>query len=92
LIYRKHPHLLDKLPKGLFDQIIQADGLQYQNQYPQFLEDPKKRLLMALDNFSESIEAKKSYQRFVADLVYGQPVDFEEARLIFIQLAKYLLS
>lgn len=92
LIYRKQPHLLDDLPKGLFDQMIQADGLQYQNQYPQFLDDPKKRLLMALDNFSESAEAEKSYQRFVAELVYGEPVSFEEARLIFIQLAKNLLN
>jgi len=91
-IHRKQPHLLKELPKGLFDQMIKADGLQYQNQYPGFLNDPKKRLLTALDSFSDSVKSEESYQRFLADLVYGDPISFEEARQIFIQIAKTLLS
>ncbi len=93
LIYRKQPHLLDELPKGIFKQMAIADGEQYGRQHIAFLENPQKELLNALDAFGGSESAESLYQQFVNALVYGaEPVDFEEARLVFIDLANQLIS
>lgn len=92
LIYRQQPNLLDVLPLGMFKQMAIADGVQYGDKYIAFVEDPRRELLKALDDFSASETAIDLYQKFVSALVYGaQPVDFEEARLVFIGLAKELI-
>jgi hypothetical protein len=93
LIYRKNPNILDTLPLGIFKQIVTADVVQYGDQHKAFVENPRKELINALDTFSHSTTAKDLYEKFVNSLVYGaDPISFDEARLIFIGLAKQLIN
>jgi len=46
--------------------------------------------LNALRNESDVFE--RDYQRFVDELVFGEPVLFAEARAVFIELAERLLA
>lgn len=84
-------YVTDEL-QHLFQEIINSDQKEFGKKDQAFAENPTQRLnhsLMHLHNNPSEFEAL--YGNFVNDLVWGQPVDFNEAREAFHRLACQLL-
>jgi predicted nucleotidyltransferase component of viral defense system len=80
------------LQEQLFIQIVAGDQEKFGRQDPTFGADPSGRLQQALNQLRNSEEVEELYERFVSELVWGDPVKFAEARHVFIALATRLLA
>ena len=82
-----------ELPHEHFANMVAGDAAQYRAQYPEFEQDPvgqMRSVIEALHTDASSFE--RDYERFVDDLVFGEPVSFAEARSVFTGLAEQLVS
>ena len=100
-LYDVHQLLQKKLNTGkvaneirhLFQEIIQSDREQFNTIDNAFVENPTQRLNDSLEHLhNNSSEFEALYRDFVNDLVWGQAVDFNEAREGFYELACQLLN
>lgn len=81
------------LPHEHFATLISEDAAQYRNQYPEFDQDPVGQMRQVLDELQNNESGfERDYRRFVDELVFGEPVGFDEARSVFIELAERLIS
>lgn len=81
------------LPYEHFKQMVVDDGIQFRYQHPEFVQDPVGQLRLALDAVrSQDLNLESDYQRFVEELVFGEPVTFSEASDVFLELAEQLLN
>ena len=79
--------------RHLFQEIIESDRKQFGEKDKAFAENPTQRLNCALKYLqTDSSEFEALYGEFVNDLVWGQAVDFNEAREAFCALACQLLK
>lgn len=81
------------LPLSFFERLVLSDGLQFQRQYPEFVQDPVGEMhgvLRALQEDSEQYE--RVYREFVDELVFGETVKFDEARAIFSRVATEFIA
>lgn len=81
------------LAKEHFAAMVAGDAIQYRNQYPEFEQDPVGQMLgviKALEIDGRSFE--RDYLQFVDELVFGEPVSFMDAKTVFIDMAKQLIS
>jgi len=88
-------HSRTSLAKGLsaavFQQMIVADGVQFSQQYPEFRENPSGEMRKALERLKSDEGFALQYNRFVDELVYGDPITFAVARRDFIMFAERFL-
>ena len=75
-----------------FRSIVEADAVQFKNQYPEFQADPFGEMRSALTAFQQEGSFEQEYQRFVDELVFGEPILFEDAKQLFIIAAQQLLD
>lgn len=81
------------LPHEHFAALVAGDAAQFRNQYPEFEQDPIGQMQLVLSELQHDASAfERDYQRFVDELVFGEPVSFDEARSVFIELAQRLMS
>jgi predicted nucleotidyltransferase component of viral defense system len=90
-ISRARPGL--QLPVEYFATLVSGDASQYKNQYPEFQNDSLGQMRVALDLLQgDHNRLEADYLRFVDELVFGDPVSFDEARSTFLAVAEQLLS
>ena len=80
-----------ELQSDLFTKIVAGDQAKFGRQDSIFGANPRKRLQQALAQLQTSAEVAELYERFVSELVWGEPVPFAEARAGFVGLATRLL-
>jgi len=80
-----------ELQSYLFTKIVAGDQAKYGRQDSIFGANPRERLQQALTQLQTSVEVAELYERFVSELVWGDPVPFAEARAGFVALAARLL-
>ena len=81
------------LPYEHFATMVAGDAAQFRNQYPEFEDDPVGQMRLALDALHHEADAfERDYLRFVDELVFGEPVTFAEARVVFTELAERLFG
>lgn len=81
------------LPTEHFVTLVAGDAAQYRNQYPEFDHDPVGQMRSVLDVLNHDASTfERDYQQFVDELVFGEPVLFDEARSVFVELAERFLS
>lgn len=80
------------LPIEYFAKTVMGDAVQFKNQYPEFLEDPLGQMRLVLAELNHQPELfEHNYERFVGELVFGDPVPFSEARSAFAGVAERFL-
>jgi predicted nucleotidyltransferase component of viral defense system len=80
-----------ELQSDLFTKIVAGDQAKFGRQDSSFGANPRERLQQALAQLQTSAEVAELYERFVSELVWGEPVPFAEARAGFVALAARLL-
>lgn len=83
---------INDLPVVEFHSMIEADAIQFKNQYPEFRMDPFGEMQCALDALQQDEAFERDYQRFVDELVFGKPIPFDEAKQLFAGVAQHLLD
>jgi predicted nucleotidyltransferase component of viral defense system len=82
-----------QLPHEHFAALVAGDAAQYRNQYPEFERDPVGQMRAVMDMLqSDASSFERDYLQFVDELVFGEPVSFDDARSVFIDLAERLIS
>jgi hypothetical protein len=64
---------------ALASDIVRADAEQFRNQYPAYATDIAGETRKALDALRSDPVYSDRYARFLADMVYGERWDFDEA-------------
>jgi hypothetical protein len=64
---------------GLGRDIATADAIEFRNQYPAYHADIAGETQKALDGLRTDPVHRERYDQFVADMVYGEQVEFAEA-------------
>jgi hypothetical protein len=75
-----------------FRSIVEADAIQFKNQYPEFQADSFGEMRIALTALQQDGTLEQEYQRFVDELVFGEPMLFEDAKQLFITAAQQILD
>ena len=60
---------------------------QFRNQYPAYVVDIAGETRKALDALRTNPDYRDRYARFLTDMVYGEPAEFDEAFATVAQLA-----
>lgn len=76
---------------SLARDIAAADALEFRNQYPAYHADTAGETRKALDALSTAPMHRERYDRFMADMVYGERAGFTEAMATVTVLASRLL-
>ncbi len=69
-----------------FRSIVEADAIQFKNQYPEFQANPFCEKRSALTALHQDGTLEQEYQRFVDELVFGEPMLFEDAKQLLEQI------
>lgn len=88
----QQPALLEDLHPGLFAKLVAGDAAQFANQHPAFAANPLAELTRALAAIKADAALPQHYRRFLDDLVFGTPVDFNTALVTFDATATRLLA
>lgn len=88
----QHPALLAELHPNLFASLVAGDAAQFANQHPAFAANPLAELTRALVAIKADATLRAHYRRFLDDLVFGAPVDFDAALTSFDAAANRLLA
>ena len=72
-------HLDPAVVVALVRDIAAADALEFRNQYPAYAADQAGETRKALDALRADPLHRRRYTRFMADMVYGEPPEFDEA-------------
>jgi len=80
------------LPYADFATMVRNDAIQYRNQYPDFEHDPVGEMQGVLKTLHLQKSIEHDYRIFLAELVFGEPVSYTEAKYIFIDLAGRFLA
>lgn len=82
-----------EIPALHFARMVIADGLQYQRQYPEFMQDPVAEMTAVLHALQDDGKVfERAYFEFLDELVFGEAVSFAEARNVFTHAAEVLIA
>lgn len=92
MIQYNRPDLAKEFTGAEFQKMIEGDAVQFSRQYPEFEQNPEREMRKVLDRLQSDTIFEIQYNRFLDELVYGEPVLFDIARREFVLLAERLLS
>lgn len=92
-ILNRHSGLEESWLFEHFAAMVSNDAVQFRNQYPEFEQDPAGQLRVTLEMLQDNpARFERDYERFVSDLVFGDPVHFQDARDAFVEIAERLVA
>lgn len=92
-ILNKHSGLKEAWLFEHFAAMVKNDATQFRNQYPEFEQDAIGQLRVTLAMLQEEpARFERDYDRFVNELVFGDPVSFSAARGAFVEMAERLVD
>lgn len=92
VINRRLPDLISSLACDVFEKMVEADAERFSRQFPEFRLNPVAEMRRSLEYLETDERLAAEYDRFVTDLVYGDQLAFEDARVEFIEFSRRLLS
>jgi hypothetical protein len=85
-------HIDFDLVAPLAGEIARADAIEFRNQYPAYADDLAGETRKALDALRTDPVHARRYAEFIADMVYGDQTEFDEAVSTVTALAAHGLT